>query len=61
MGAGDVVLTPLPQANAMIENRPAVPLCQMPPFGDWLVYLRFKRKYETQNGSQSRGYSAYFL
>jgi len=37
MKAGDVVLTPLPQADAMIKNRPAVALCQMPPFGDWLV------------------------
>ena len=37
MKAGDVVLTSLPQADAMIKNRPAVTLCQMPPFGDWLV------------------------
>jgi mRNA interferase MazF len=37
MKPGDVVLTPLPQADAMIKNRPAVALCQMPPFGDWLI------------------------
>jgi mRNA interferase MazF len=34
---GDVVLTPLPQADGVIKNRPAIALCQMPPFGDWLV------------------------
>jgi mRNA interferase MazF len=37
MKEGDVVLTPLPQAGGVIKNRPAVALCQMPPFGDWLV------------------------
>jgi len=37
MKNGDVVLTPLPQADGVIKNRPAVALCQMPPFGDWLV------------------------
>ena len=37
MKPGDVVLTPLPQADQVIKNRPAVALCQMPPFGDWLV------------------------
>jgi len=37
MKEGDVVLTPLPQTDGVIKNRPAVALCQMPPFGDWLV------------------------
>ena len=37
MKEGDVVLTPLPQADAVIKNRPAIALCRMPPFGDWLV------------------------
>ena len=37
MKQGDVVLTPLAQADGVIKNRPAVALCQMPPFGDWLV------------------------
>lgn len=37
MKPGDVVLTPLPQADGVIKNRPAVALRQMPPFGDWLV------------------------
>ncbi len=37
MKPGDVVLTPLPQADGVIKNRPALALCQMPPFGDWLV------------------------
>ena len=37
MKPGDVILTPLPQADGVLKNRPAVALCQMPPFGDWLV------------------------
>lgn len=37
MKPGDIVLTPLPQADGVIKNRPAVALCEMPPFGDWLV------------------------
>jgi len=34
---GDVVLTPLPQANGATKNRPAVVLRKMPPFSDLLV------------------------
>ena|SRR5437773_1868206 len=37
MKEGDVVLTPLPQADGIVKNRPAIALCRMPPFGDWLV------------------------
>ena len=37
MNEGDVVLTPLPQADGQVKNRPAVVLRQMPPFGDMLV------------------------
>ena len=37
MKAGDVVLTPLPQADGRIKNRPCIALRQMPGFGDWLV------------------------
>jgi mRNA interferase MazF len=37
MKPGDVVLTPLPQADGAVKNRPALALCQMPPFGDWLI------------------------
>jgi len=37
MKEGDVVLTPLPQPDGIRKNRPAVVLCRMPPFGDWLV------------------------
>ena len=37
MKEGDVVLTPLPQANGQIKNRPALFLRRMPPFGDALV------------------------
>lgn len=34
---GDIVLTPVPQADGTIKNRPAVFLREMPPFKDLLV------------------------
>jgi mRNA-degrading endonuclease toxin of MazEF toxin-antitoxin module len=37
MKEGDVVLTPLPQADGQIKNRPAIILRGMPPYGDFLV------------------------
>jgi mRNA interferase MazF len=37
MSEGDVVLTPLPQADGQIKNRPALVLRVMPPHGDLLV------------------------
>ena len=37
MKEGDVVLTPLPQADGQVKNRPAVILRAMPPYGDFLV------------------------
>jgi mRNA interferase MazF len=37
MTEGDVVLTPLPQADGQIKNRPAILLREMPPYGDFLV------------------------
>ena len=37
MNEGDVVLTPIPQADGISKPRPVVLLAQMPPFGDWLV------------------------
>jgi mRNA interferase MazF len=37
MKEGDVVLTPLPQADGKIKNRPAIFLREMPPFRDILV------------------------
>src|SRR5436190_5753181 len=37
MKEGDVVLTPVPQANGQIKNRPALFLREMPPFNDALV------------------------
>ena len=37
MKEGDVVLTPLPQADGKIKNRPAVILRVMPQYGDLLV------------------------
>lgn len=37
MKEDDVVLTPVPQANGQIKNRPALFLREMPPFQDALV------------------------
>ena len=37
MKEGDVVLTPIPQADGAVKNRPAVILRVMPPYGDFLV------------------------
>jgi mRNA interferase MazF len=37
MNAGDIVLTPLPQADGRLKPRPEVLLKMVPPFGDWLV------------------------
>ncbi|MEW6755485.1 MAG: type II toxin-antitoxin system PemK/MazF family toxin [Candidatus Latescibacterota bacterium] len=37
MTEGHVVLTPLPQADGQVRNRPAVVLRAMPPHGDLLV------------------------
>lgn len=37
MKQGNVVLTPLPQADGQIKNRPALFLRVMPPFNDALV------------------------
>lgn len=32
-----MVLTPLPQADGRVKDRPCIVLRQMPGFGDWLV------------------------
>jgi len=37
MNQGDVILTPVPQANGILKNRPAVFLREMPPYRDALV------------------------
>lgn len=37
MKASDIVLTPVPQADGQVKNRPALLLCHMPPFADALV------------------------
>jgi mRNA interferase MazF len=34
---GDIILTPLPQADGKVKNRPAIYLREMPPFRDALV------------------------
>jgi mRNA interferase MazF len=37
MKEGDVVLTPIPQADGVIKNRPAIILREMPPYKDFLI------------------------
>lgn len=37
MKEGDVVLTPIPQADGVVKNRPAIILREMPPYRDLLV------------------------
>jgi mRNA interferase MazF len=37
MKEGDVILTPVPQADGTIKNRPAVILREMRPYKDFLV------------------------
>lgn len=37
MQEGDVVITPVPQADGAIKNRPAVILRELPPYKDLLV------------------------
>lgn len=37
MNQGDVILTPVPQANGLIKNRPAIFLRELPPYRDLLV------------------------
>lgn len=37
MKAGDIVLAQLPQADSADKIRPALLLCQFPPYGDWLA------------------------
>ena len=37
MNEGDIILTPMPQANGKVKNRPAIYLREMPPFRDALV------------------------
>ena len=33
MKEGDVILTPVPQADGLVKNRPAIILREMPPSG----------------------------
>ncbi len=37
MNEGDIVLTPIPQADGKLKNRPSLFLREMPPYGDLLV------------------------
>ena len=37
MKPGDVVLTPVPQGDGAIKNRPALVLCELPAYRDLLV------------------------
>jgi mRNA interferase MazF len=38
MKEGDVILVPMPQADGIVKNRPAIVLREMPPFRDVLVW-----------------------
>ena len=37
MNEGDIILTPLMQADGMMKNRPALLLRELPPYGDFLA------------------------
>lgn len=37
MKEGDVIVIPMPQADGIVKNRPAIVLREMPPFQDVLV------------------------
>ncbi|MFN2455043.1 MAG: type II toxin-antitoxin system PemK/MazF family toxin [Pyrinomonadaceae bacterium] len=37
MKEGDVILTPVPQADGALKNRPAIILREIPPYKDFLV------------------------
>lgn len=37
MENGSIVITALPQADGQVKNRPALLLCRVPPFDDWLL------------------------
>ena len=37
MKEGDIILSPLVQADGVLKNRPVVLLRELPPFGDYLV------------------------
>ena len=37
MKEADIILTPLPQADGLVKNRPALLLRELPPFGDFLA------------------------
>jgi len=42
---GDIILTPIPQADGKIKNRPAIYLREMPSFRDALVCIFHTGKY----------------
>lgn len=37
MKAGDIILTPIPQSDGRTKNRPALVLCELPGYRDFLV------------------------
>ncbi|MEW6609032.1 MAG: type II toxin-antitoxin system PemK/MazF family toxin [bacterium] len=37
MKQGDIILTPVPQADGKLKERPAIILREMPPYSDFLV------------------------
>jgi mRNA interferase MazF len=37
MKEGSIALTPIPQADGNVKNRPVILLRTMPPYQDWLI------------------------
>ncbi len=50
---GDVALTPLPQADGQVKNRPVLVLKRMPPFGD-LLFAASVRNYNARSLTSMR-------
>lgn len=50
MKEGDVILTPLPQADGQIKNRPAIALRELPPYHDMLVCGVSAQLHQTVSG-----------
>ena len=43
MTEADIILTPLPQVDGVVKNRPALLLRELPPFGGFLAVLPRQR------------------
>lgn len=54
MKEGNVVLTPVPQADGNIKNRPAILLREFPPYKDFLVCGVSTQLHQAVKGSLAR-------